>query len=88
MANKKAAKKYIRVSEKNNERNRSARSKVRTYLKKVRLAITSGTKENAMKALKDFEKVGMKSVSKNIFHINTVARLISRQYAKIKAMQA
>ncbi len=85
MANKSASKKDIKINQKNNERNKSVRSFIRTCIKKVNDELKSGTKESAMEALKTFEKNGMKAVSKGVFHINTVSRKISRLYARIKA---
>lgn len=86
MANKEAAKKYLRASLKRAERNRAIRSAVRTYAKKVLVAVASGSKDAAMEALKAFEKNGMKSVTKKVFHINTIARRISRLYKRVKAI--
>lgn len=85
MPNKKAAEKFVITSEKQRSRNKSVRSEVRTLAKKVELATT---KENAMTALKLFEKKGMSAVSKGVFHINTIARKISRLYSKIKQINA
>jgi small subunit ribosomal protein S20 len=84
MPNKKAAEKFVVKSEIKRIRNKSVRSEVRTLAKKVEAAITAKTKDEAMTALKVFEKKGMSSVSKGVFHLNTIARKISRLYSKIK----
>lgn len=88
MPNKKAAQKFVVKSETRRIRNKSVRSEIRTLAKKVDTEIKTGSKETAMSALKLFEKKGMSSVSKNVFHINTIARKISRLYAKIKQIAA
>ncbi len=85
MANTSSAKKALKQNKKAHDANKSQRTKVRTYAKKVEAAIASqsSSREEAIVALKEYEKVGMKSVSKKIFHINTIARKISRLYASI-----
>lgn len=88
MPNKKAAEKFVIKSEKQKLRNRSVRSEIRTLAKKVEAEILAKSKEAAMTALKLFEKKGMSSVSKGVFHINTISRKISRLYARIKQINA
>jgi small subunit ribosomal protein S20 len=84
MANKSASKKDIRQSAKHAEANKSRRTFIRTCVKNVNSAIVSGNKDDSMKALKTFEKQGMKAVSKGLFHIKTIARKVSRLYSQIK----
>jgi small subunit ribosomal protein S20 len=88
MPNKKAAEKFLVKSEAQRIRNKSIKSEVRNLAKKVETFVKESSKENAMQALKAFEKRGMSSVSKGVFHINTIARKISRLYAKIKQINA
>ena len=88
MPNKKAAEKFLVKSEAQRIRNKSIKSEVRNLAKKVENFVKESSKENAMQALKMFEKRGMSSVSKGVFHINTIARKISRLYAKIKQINA
>ena len=84
MANTKSAIKAARQNEKRRIANKAKVTEVRTYAKKVEAQLDTGTKDDAMKALKAFEKIGMKAVSKGLFHINTISRRISRLYARIK----
>lgn len=84
MANKTASKKDIRQSEKRRIRNKSVKSSIKTYTKNVETAIASAKKDDALAALKQFEKNSMRAVSKGIFNIKTVARKISRLYSRIK----
>jgi small subunit ribosomal protein S20 len=88
MPNKKAAEKFMVKSEKQKLQNKSVKSEIRTLAKKVEGEILLKSKESAMTALKLFEKKGMSSVSKGVFHINTIARKISRLYSKIKQINA
>lgn len=85
MPNKIAAKKFMVKSEEQKQRNKAIKTKVRNLAKSV---VISASKEEGMKALKAFEKYGMSSVSKGVFHINTIARKISRLYAKVKQLNA
>ena len=86
MANKKASKKDIRQSAKRYIANKSRRTFIKTCVKAVESAITTGAKEGAMASLKLFEKNGMKAVSKGLFHKKTISRKISRFYSRIKAL--
>lgn len=88
MANKSASKKDIRQSEKRRVANKARRTFVRSCIKAVEKAISSGIKETSMTALKAFEKQGMKAVSKGIFHKKTISRKISRLYHRIKSISA
>ncbi|HXF90471.1 MAG TPA: 30S ribosomal protein S20 [Candidatus Nitrosotenuis sp.] len=88
MANHKSAKKCIRQIEKRTAINRNRISRVRTYVKKVELAITSEGKESATVALKEAQKELMRGVSKGVLHKNTVARKISRLSKRIKSLSA
>ena len=78
MANIKSAKKRVLVSQKRAERNKAARSKVKTYIKKVEAAIAAQDKEAATVALKDAISEISKATSKGIYHKNTASRKISR----------
>jgi small subunit ribosomal protein S20 len=83
MANKDASKKDIRQSAKRAEANKSRRSFIKTCIKNVYAAIVGANKDDSMKALKAFEKQGMKAVSKGLFHKKTISRKISRLYSQI-----
>lgn len=78
MANIKSAKKRILVSSKKNERNKAAKSKVKTYVKKVEAAIEANDKTAAQTALLEATSVIDKATKKGIYHKNTSARKISR----------
>ncbi|NPU91938.1 MAG: 30S ribosomal protein S20 [Gammaproteobacteria bacterium] len=88
MANIKSAKKRARQSEKRRRHNAGLRSMVRTYIKKVILAIESGNKETAQKAYLEAVPVIDRMVTKGIIHKNKAARHKSRLSDHIKDLAA
>lgn len=78
MANTKSAEKRIRQSAKRNERNRAARSAMRTAIKKVRAAADAGDAASAETALREAVQLIDRTVTKNVVHRNTAARTKSR----------
>lgn len=88
MANNPSAEKRIRQTEKRTERNRARRSRVRTFLRRVELAIAAGKKDDATRAFKDCQPEMQRAVSKGVAHLNTVSRKLSRLSARIKAIGA
>ena len=78
MPNHKSAEKRVRQSEKRRVINRSHRSKVRTYIKKLRTALDSGKSEDVQQALPEVMSVIDKSVQKGVMHKNAAARYKSR----------
>jgi len=88
LANIKSAKKRARQSEKRRRHNAGLRSMVRTYIKKVILAIESGNKETAQKAYLEAVPVIDRMVTKGIIHKNKAARHKSRLSDHIKALAA
>jgi len=88
LANIQSAKKRARQAEKRRRHNAGLRSMVRTYIKKVILAIDAGNKENAQKAYQEAVPVIDRMVSKGIIHKNKAARHKSRLSDHIKEMAA
>ncbi len=86
MANTKSAKKMVRKIARRTEVNKSRRSRVRTYVRKVEEAISSGDKMAATVALKAAEPEIMRGVSKGVIHKNTGSRKVSRLAARVKGM--
>lgn len=78
MANIKSAKKRILVSQKRADRNKSIRSKVKTAIKKVEVAIEANDKTAATEALRAAVSEIDKATKKGIYHKNNVARKVSR----------
>ncbi len=86
MANTSSAKKMVRKIERRTAVNKSRRSRVRTYLRRVEEAIASGDQEKAQEALKAAQPEMHRAVGKGIFHKNTVARKLSRLSSRVKAL--
>ena len=86
MANHKSAEKRARQTEKRTERNRARRSRLRTFVKKVELAIENGDAGAAETALKAAQPELARGVSKGVIHRNTASRKLSRLTLKVNAM--
>ncbi|NYZ12916.1 30S ribosomal protein S20 [Azospirillum sp. RWY-5-1] len=86
MANHKSAEKRIRQTERRTEVNRARVSRIRTFVKKVELAIASGNKDAAAEAFKAAQPEIMRGATKGVLHRNTVARKLSRLSARIKSL--
>jgi small subunit ribosomal protein S20 len=86
MAHHKSAKKRIRRNERRAEINGSRISRIRTFVKKVELAIAGGDKPTAEAALRAAQPEMHRGVSKGVLHRNTVGRKLSRLSARIKAI--
>ncbi len=86
MANIKSAKKRILVIQTKTARNKSIKSKVKTYVKKVEVAIAAGDKDAAASALVAATSEISKAASKGVYHKNTASRKISRLSKAVNAM--
>lgn len=86
MANHKSAEKRFRRDEKRRVLNHQRLSRIRTFLKKVEKAISSGVKAEASAAFKEAMPEAMKGITKGLLHKNTVARKLSRLSNRIKAL--
>ena len=84
MANTAQSEKRARQNDKSAAVNKSRRSRIRTFLRKVEEAISSGDKSSASAALTAVQPELMRGVSKGIFHKNTASRKISRLSARVK----
>ena len=86
MPNHKSAEKRVRQSEKRRTINRAHRTKVRTYIKKLRAALDGAKGEDIQKVLPETISVIDKSVQKGVLHKNAAARYKSR--LTVRANQA
>lgn len=86
MANIASARKRARQSEVNRQRNKSARSMMRSYVKKVTEATEAGDKAAAQAAFTSAATVIDKVSGKGIIHKNAAARLKSRLNKHIAAL--
>ena len=78
LANIKSAKKRILVAKARNERNKAAKSAVKTAMKKVEAAVASNDKAAADAALLNAISIIDKAAKKGIYHKNNAARKVSR----------
>lgn len=88
MANSPSSKKRALQAERRADINKARRSRMRTFIRKVEEAISSGNSDVATAALKAAQPEIMKSVSKGIVHKNTASRKISRLAGRVKALGA
>ncbi|MEX0861044.1 MAG: 30S ribosomal protein S20 [Cucumibacter sp.] len=88
MANTKSAKKAVRKSVRQTEVNKSRRSRMRTFVRKVEEAIAKNDAKAAREALATAQPEIMRAASAGIVHRNTAARKISRLAARAKALRA
>lgn len=86
LANIKSAKKRVLVAEVRTARNKAIKSKVKTYIKKVELAVTEGDKAAANEALTAAISEISKAASKGVYHKNTASRKVSRLTKAVNAM--
>ncbi len=86
MANTKSAKKMVRKIAGRTAVNKSRKSRVRTFVRKVEEAVASGDKTAAINALKAAEPEIMRGVTKGVLHKNTASRKVSRLAARVKAV--
>ncbi len=88
MANTKSAKKAARQTIRRTEVNKSRRSQMRTYVRKVEEALDSGDAAAAAAALTAAEPIMMRAVQKGIGHKNTASRKVSRLAKRVRALSA
>lgn len=88
MANSPQAKKRARQNEARFAINKTRRSRIRTYVRKVEEAIASGDHAAAAEALKTAQPELMRGVSKGVVHKNAAARKMSRLSSRVKALNA
>ncbi|MBN8521520.1 MAG: 30S ribosomal protein S20 [Alphaproteobacteria bacterium] len=88
MANHASAKVRIRRNARRAVINGARKSRVRTFTKKVEIAIASGDASAAEAALKAVRPEMQRGAAKGIMKKKTASRKISRLSARIKAMKA
>ena len=86
MANTPQAKKRIRRNANRAEINGARVSRIRSFVKKVELAIAGGDKQAAAEALKQAQPELARGVARGVMHRNTVARKLSRLSKRVAAM--
>ncbi len=84
MANHTSAKKRIRRNSRMEIVNKVRKNRVRSFIKKVELAIEKNDKKLAENAFVEAQPEMHRSVTKGVFKKNTISRKLSRLTAKIK----
>lgn len=88
MANTKSAKKAARQTIRRTEVNKSRRSRMRTFIRKVEEAIATGDHSAAFAALQAAQPEVMRAAQKGILHKNTASRKVSRLNKSVLALKA
>ncbi|MCR5872657.1 MULTISPECIES: 30S ribosomal protein S20 [unclassified Sphingomonas] len=86
MANTPQAKKRIRRNANRAEVNGARVGRIRTFIKKVESALTSGDKAAAETALKAMQPELARGVAKGVVHKNTASRKFSRLTKRLAAL--
>ncbi|MGD1979323.1 MAG: 30S ribosomal protein S20 [Akkermansiaceae bacterium] len=84
MANNKSAEKRVRQIAKRTERNRAAKSRIKTLQKRAIAAAGEGNNDEARKIYSEFTSAVDKAAKNNIFRANKAANLKSRTNKAIK----
>jgi small subunit ribosomal protein S20 len=86
MANTPQAKKRIRRNTNRAEINGARVSRIRSFVKKVELAIAGGDKTAAAEALKAAQPELARGVARGVLHKNTASRKMSRLSKRVAGM--
>ncbi len=86
MADHKSAIKKMRQDEKRRLRNKSYKTRVKTVVKKVEVAVKEQNREAAEKALHEAISMIDRVASKGVIHKNNAARKKSRLTKKVNAL--
>jgi small subunit ribosomal protein S20 len=86
MANTHSAKKAVRKIKRRADVNRSRRSQMRTYVRKVEEAIAAGDPGAAAAALRAAQPLVMRAAQKGIVHAKAGARKVSRLSRRVNAL--
>ncbi|MFT0892119.1 30S ribosomal protein S20 [Pseudochelatococcus sp. G4_1912] len=88
MANTASAKKAVRKIALRTAVNKSRKSRMRTYVRKVEDALTTGDHTAALAAFRQAEPEIVRAAQKGVLHRNTASRKVSRLAIRVKALQA
>ncbi|WP_265516152.1 30S ribosomal protein S20 [Nitratireductor luteus] len=88
MANTTSAKKAVRKIARRTAVNKSRRSRVRSFVRKVEEALAAGDKTAAEEAFKAAQPELMRAAGKGVVHKNTASRKVSRLAQRVKTLSA
>lgn len=86
MAHHRSAKKRIRQTVKRTTQNRSRSSRIKTFIKKVEVAVASGDQDAAQAAFRAAEPEIRRGVDKGVLKLNTASRRISTLSRQVKRL--
>ena len=86
MAHSKSSKKRVFIGERNAARNKSIKSRVKTFVKKVLIAVEAKNVDEAKAALQVAYKELDNAVTKGVLKKNTASRKKSRLTLKVNAL--
>ena len=86
MANHKSAQKRIRRNTRRTLINKDRMSRIRTFVKRVEVALAQGDREAAVAAFREAQPEMQRGVSRGVLHANTVDRKLSRLNARLKTL--
>jgi len=87
MANTQQSKKRVRRNLRREEINRSRRSRIRTFVKKVETAVDAGDSDAAQSAFRQAEPEVMRGAAKGVLHRNTAARTVARLAKRVRSLE-
>jgi small subunit ribosomal protein S20 len=82
-----SAEKRDRQNKKHKIRNAAVKSKTKTEIKKVLVAVEELDRDSSEKALKNAITVIKKAASKGVYHKNNASRKVSRLTRKVNALK-
>jgi small subunit ribosomal protein S20 len=82
-----SAEKRVRQTARRTAVNKNRKSQIRTAVRKVEEALSSGDMQSASAALKAAEPQIMRGVTKGVIHKNTASRKVSRLAARVKKLK-
>lgn len=88
MANTSSAKKATRKIARRTAVNKTRRSRVRSFIRKVEEALATGDAQAAQSALTAAQPEVMRAATKGVLHRNTASRKISRLARRVKTLSA
>lgn len=88
MANTPSAKKATRKIAARTAVNKSRRSRMRTFVRKVDETVATGDHASSMAAFQAAARELIRAAQKGVIHANAAARKVSRLNARIKALKA
>ena len=77
----------LRQTNKKTLENKNRKTRIKTFVKKVELALTKGDQDTANGALKIAQSEIMRGVTKGVLHKNAASRKVSRLNSKVKVLK-